>query len=281
MANEARQAASKAARGAESAAKGTARTVQGNPAYRALVKVGIAAYGLVHLLIGWLALRLAFGERDAEASNTGALKELAGTPGGAVLLWAIGIGLLALVVWQGIAALVGYQEFDGFKRVRKRLGALGRTVVYGALGASAIGVALGDRSGGDTEQSVTAELMSMPFGPWLVAAVGIGVIAFGVVRIVKGVRGKFNEEIETELTGAPRWFAAAGWVAKGVALSLVGSLFIVAAFARDPDEAGGMDAALTALLEHPGGVVALVALGIGIGCFAGWCWYLLRHAKHA
>ena len=281
MSNDARRAAEDAARGAERAAKGTARDVERQPAYRALVKVGIAAYGLVHLLIAWLALRLAFGERDAEASNTGALHELARNPLGGVLLWAIGIGLLALVVWQLVVAIVGYTEFDGFERTRKRLGALGRAVVYGALGASAIAVALGDRSDGNTERSLTADLLAMPFGPWLVAAVGAGVIGFGIAKIVKGVRGKFNDELETELTGAARWLAAAGWIAKGVAVALIGTLFAVAALARDPDEAGGMDAALSALLEQPGGVVALVALAIGIGCFALWCWHLLRHAKHA
>lgn len=268
---------------ANSAAEGAAHKVQQQPAYRALVKVGVAAYGLVHLLIAWLALRIAFGDNSAEASNSGALAELSKTPLGGVLLWVVGIGFIALVVWQLVAACVGYRELDGGKRVRKRLGALAKTVLYAALAASSIGIALGGSSGGggDSEQSLTSQLLSMPLGTWLVAAVGAGVIAVGISQIVKGISGSFNDELETELTGTARWLAGAGWMAKGVAISLIGGLFIAAAIGRDPDEAGGLDEALTAVLQQPFGVPLLVVLAIGIGCFAFWCWHLLRHAKHA
>lgn len=267
---------------AKSAAEGAARKVQQQPAYRALVKVGVAAYGLVHLLIAWLTLRIAFGDNSAEASNSGALAELSKTPLGGALLWIVGIGFIALVVWQLVAALVGYREFDGGKRVRKRLGALAKTVLYGVLAASSIGIAMGGNSGGgDSEQSLTSQLLSMPFGPWLVAAVGAGVIAVGISQIVKGISGSFNDELETELTGTARWLAGAGWIAKGIAIALMGGLFIAAAIGHDPDEAGGMDEALTAVLQQPFGVPLLVILAIGIGCFAFWCWHLLRHAKHA
>ena len=267
---------------AKSTANDAAHQVQRQPAYRALVKIGVFAYGLMHLVIAWLALRVAFGDHSADASNTGALKELAKTPLGGVLLWVVGIGFIALVVWQLVAGFVGYREFDGGKRLRKRLGAFARAVLYAVLAVSSIAAALGGGSGGGGgEESLTSRLMSMQFGPWLVVAVGLGVVAVGVAQIVKGTSGKFNEELETELTGTARWLAGAGWIAKGIAISLIGGLFIAAAIAHDPEEAGGMDEALTALTQQPSGVALLVALAVGIGCFALWCWYLLRHAKHA
>ncbi|UQN15322.1 DUF1206 domain-containing protein [Gulosibacter sp. ACHW.36C] len=264
-------------------AEDAAHQVQRQPAYRALVKVGVVAYGLMHLVIAWLALRVAFGDHNADASNTGALKELAQTPLGGMLLWIVGVGFIALVVWQLVAGFVGYREFDGGKRLRKRLGAFARAVLYAVLAASSIATAIGGGSGGGGggEESLTSRLMSMPFGPWLVVAIGLGIVAVGVAQIVKGVSGKFNEELETELTGTPRWLAGAGWIAKGVAISLIGGLFVAAAIAHDPEEAGGMDEALTALTQQPFGVALLVVLAVGIGCFAFWCWHLLRHAKHA
>ena len=42
------------------------------------IRVGLVAYGVVHLLVGWLALQLAFGEKEDSASNSGALHYLAG-----------------------------------------------------------------------------------------------------------------------------------------------------------------------------------------------------------
>ena len=58
-----------------------------------------SAYGIVHLLIGWLALQLAFGDHEGEPSSKGAMQELAEQPFGEVLIWAIAIGMFFLVIW--------------------------------------------------------------------------------------------------------------------------------------------------------------------------------------
>ena len=41
------------------------------------IRIGLVAYGIVHLMIGWLALQLAFGHRSGQTSNHGALHQLA------------------------------------------------------------------------------------------------------------------------------------------------------------------------------------------------------------
>ena len=46
------------------------------------VRAGLVAYGVVHLLIGWLAVQLALGDRSEKASTKGALAELAQQPFG-------------------------------------------------------------------------------------------------------------------------------------------------------------------------------------------------------
>lgn len=61
--------------------------------------------------------------------------------------------------------------------------------------------------------------------------------------------------------------ARAGYVAKGVALGVVGVLFMVAAATNDPEEAGGLDAALRSLLELPAGTALLTAVGLGITAY--------------
>ena len=65
-----------------------------------VARVGLIAYGVMHFLIGYLAIRLAWGLRGADADQTGALQTVADGPGGTVLLWAIGLGMLALALWQ-------------------------------------------------------------------------------------------------------------------------------------------------------------------------------------
>ena len=72
------------------------------------VRAGLVAYGVVHLLIGWLAIQLALGNHSEEASAKGALSELAQQPFGKFLVWAVAIGLYLLVVWRILEAAAGW-----------------------------------------------------------------------------------------------------------------------------------------------------------------------------
>ena len=46
------------------------------------IRAGLICYGVVHLLLGWLSLQLAFGDTSEKASNKGAMQELAQQPYG-------------------------------------------------------------------------------------------------------------------------------------------------------------------------------------------------------
>jgi hypothetical protein len=48
--------------------------------------VGLAAYGVTHLLIAWLALQVAFGSGGEQANQKGAFQELADNTFGLILL---------------------------------------------------------------------------------------------------------------------------------------------------------------------------------------------------
>ena len=103
--------------------------------YQQLVKVGLVSYGVVHLLVAWIALNLAFGKRG-EASPNGALREVAKQPLGEILLWIMAVGLFALTVWQLIEATVGRDDPDREGNVKGRARSAGRAAVYLALGQS-------------------------------------------------------------------------------------------------------------------------------------------------
>jgi Mn2+/Fe2+ NRAMP family transporter len=120
--------------------------------FRVLLTVGLIAYGVVHILIGWIALQIAWsGQPEGEeASQQGALDELAGQPFGAVLLWLVVIGLLAMAVWQLVEAIWGHRDRpSGIKRIRKRLGSAGRTITYAAIAIAAATTVLGSKSQGN------------------------------------------------------------------------------------------------------------------------------------
>ena len=254
--------------------------VRRSQGYHVLVGVGLISYGLVHLMLAWLALQIAFGGRG-DASAGGALQQLTQQPLGGVLLWVMAVGLFTLVIWQVFEATIGREEPGRDGRLRRRLASAGRAVVYLALGILAVGVARGSSGGsGSGEETLSARLMALPFGRVLVAAVGVAVIAVGISQIVKGVKQNFTEDLDHAVSQNVRRLGMAGYCAKGVALSIIGGLFGYAALTYDPEKAGGLDAALATIRVQPFGTVLLVIMALGIACFGVFCFIWARDARY-
>ena len=256
-------------------------TVTQNQGYRTLVPVGLASYGFVHVVVAWIALQVAWGGKG-DASSKGALKQVAQQPLGSALLWVVAAGMLALVVWQVVEAAVGYSWMDHGKRLRRRVSSGVRALVYLAIGISAARLALGGRgsSGGDPQETLTSRLLDAPLGQALVVIVGLAVLAVGVSEVVKGVQRKFREDLRGSVSPATMKLGTAGYVAKGVALGIVGVLFGWAALSYDPDKAGGIDAALQTVRDQPFGSVLLTAMSIGIFAFGLFCFSWARNARY-
>lgn len=249
-------------------------------------RVGLVAYGVVHLLIAWIALQVAWSG-GGDASSGGALRRLADQPFGRSMLWITVLGLVALVLWQLGTALWGYASEDGAKRVRKRLGSAGRAVVYGALAFSALRIASGSGggSGGDSkEEGFTADLLTAPAGRVLVVAVGVAIIAVGVLHVHRGVTESFTKDLEGSATSGDSGSAVValgriGYTAKGIAIGVVGILFDWAALSYDPDKAGGLDDALKTIRDQPFGPYLLTAVALGLAAFGLYCFAWARHAR--
>ena len=248
--------------------------------YHALVGIGLVSYGVIHLVVAWIALQLAFGKR-AEASPEGALSELGQQPLGGVLLWIMAIGLFTLTLWQALEAFIDPAQPDPGARLRRRLRSAGRAIVYLILGLLAVGIATRAASGsGQGEETITAKLMSVPFGQVLVAAVGVAVIGVGIGQIVKGVKQKFIEDLDRGAPPTVRRLGTVGYCVKGLAYGIIGGLFIWAAITYDPKKAGGMDDALSTIRDQPFGAVLLTIMAAGIACFGVYCFFWARMARY-
>ncbi len=252
--------------------------------YQVLVKVGLVSYGLVHVVLAWISAQVALGGGGGDdASTTGALQQLGQQPFGQVLLWVMAAGLLALVLWQVLEAIAGRPGADAKDQIKNRGRAAGKAIVYLLLGLTAIRIAAGagaSSGSGQAEETLSARLMSVPFGRVLLVVVGLVVLAVGVSQIVKGVRKKFvRDDLAGGVSQGVVVLGTLGWVAKGIALGLVGVLFGWAAARHDPKKAGGMDAALSTLRDQPFGTVLLLAMAVGFAAFGVYCLAWARNAK--
>jgi hypothetical protein len=177
---------------------------------------------------------------------------------------------------------MGHRDEEGAKRAGKRVVSLGKAVVYAAIGASALQIAIGAGSSGGGTDSMTQKLMDLPAGQWIVGLIGLVIIGIGIALVIRAWTEKFAEHLSAEGKSGEAgtayiWFGKIGYCAKGVAIGIIGVLFTYAAVTHDPKKSGGLDAALQTVLEQPFGPFLLAVIAAGIGCYGLFCF---AHARH-
>jgi hypothetical protein len=141
---------------------------------------------------------------------------------------------------------------------------------------------VGDAGSSGGSKTMTAKLMDLPAGQWIVVAGGLAIIGYAGTYAWRGWKEKFAEHLDTEgklgNSGAAYLILGkVGYIAKGIALAIVGVLFCYAGLAHEPDKSGGLDAALQKVLEQPFGPYLLIAMGLGIGCYGLFSFAQARH----
>ncbi|MGY1704871.1 DUF1206 domain-containing protein [Geodermatophilus sp. SYSU D00697] len=277
-------------RGTVGSAAGAADRAGNSEALEHLARVGLIAYGVVHLLLAWLALQLAWGGGGQQADQSGALTTVAESPVGKPLLWIIALGMIALAVWQAAEVLRWRSGLSGSgdarkKAVQKTVKSVAKAVVYLALAVLALRFATGGgQSSSAQQQQQTAGVFGWPGGRWLVGIVGLVVIGVGAYHVYKGVSKRFLKQID--LGQAPpktrslvEKLGLVGFPAKGVALGLVGALLVYAAVTFDPSKASGLDGALRTVLDAPFGQWLLTLVAVGIAAFGAFCLVRARYPE--
>ncbi|MFE7174461.1 DUF1206 domain-containing protein [Streptomyces sp. NPDC057616] len=238
-------------------------------------RAGLAARGVIYLLVGVLALQVAFGDTHRQADRGGALDTLAGKPFGVVLLWAIGLGLVGMAVWRLSVAAFGGAGPDGRKPHKRLLAACG-CVFYACVAFSVLSFAVGPHggSGSSDKQSrdITARALGLPAGQWLVGAVGAGVVVAGVWIVVQAVRRKYHKDLKLgEMSRRSRRVVditgVGGGVARGLVFTAAGAFAVRAAVDYQPDRAKGMDDTLRSFAHTPLGPSLLACVAAGLVLF--------------
>lgn len=266
----------------EDAAESAERVASSRP-FRLGARGGLVANGLIHLLVAWLAVRVAFGDRE-RADQGGALQAVAAEPFGRLLLWLVTIGFAAVVIWRLREALVGFRYVTSSgQRTQKRLFSAAQVAVFTVLTVLAGRVA-GGSPPGNAGQSGSARLLQVPGGRWLLVAIGAGVLITGAVMAYRGWQKAFLEDVD--LGGAhpvakvlAERLGQFGAVAKAVAVMIIGVLVGIAALTSQPARAQGMDVALKTLAAQPFGPVLLVVVALGLASYGLFCFFDARYHR--
>ena len=124
--------------------------------------------------------------------------------------------------------------------------------------------------------------MDLPGGQLIVGAVGLAIIGYGGSLVYRGWTEKFREHLDAQGQAGKDGsvyvlLGKVGYIAKGVAIAIVGGLFCYAAITHDPKKSGGLDQALQTVLEQPFGQVLLTAIALGIAAYGVFCFARAKH----
>ncbi|MBY8339566.1 DUF1206 domain-containing protein [Streptomyces spinosirectus] len=239
-------------------------------------RAGLTARGAIYLVVGVLALQIAFGDTGKQADQGGAIDTLARQPLGAVLLWALGLGIAGMAVWRLSEAVFGSVGSDG-RTARKRLFAAARCVFYVVVAYSVLTFAAAPHGGGtgssdQRSRDITARALGLPAGQWLVGTAGAGIVVAGVWIAVGAIRRSYRDELK--LGQMSRWSrrlvdvtGVGGGVARGLVFTAAGAFAVRAAVDYEPNRAKGMDDTLRSFAHTPLGPALLACVAAGLVLF--------------
>jgi len=242
-----------------------------------LARAGFAARGLMYVLIGILAVEVAFGTSGRKADQSGAVRLVGQTPFGGALLWLLAIGFAGMALWRLSEALYGGPGPDG-RKMSSRLIAGFKAVLYAFITYSILKYALGlgaPKSSNKQSVDVTATAMRHPGGQVLVGIVGLVLIGVGVWLAWRAFERKFLSDLRTgEMSAQTRkvvtFLGRFGGIARGIVFGAAGVFLMIAAFTGNAHKAKGIDATLLAFTRTPAGPWLLVLVAIGLMLFGGY-----------
>lgn len=237
-------------------------------------RAGLAAKGLLYVLLAVVVLQLAFpGGGGEQADSEGALRSISGTTGGTALLAALAVGFALYAGWQWWCAVKGDDTAS-------RLGAAGRGLLWTAVSFNAAQITFGGGGGGQDEQSITATVLNAPFGTWVVAAAGVVIIVVAVSLLRHVKDHSYLDDLRPMPARTRRAVSVAatlGISAKTLVYALAGAFLIRAAVRHDPENGVGLDGALSQVAQEPYGAYVLTTAALGMAMYAVWCGLRARY----
>ena len=239
---------------------------------RHIARFGLVAKGVLYALLAVLALQIAIGSK-VQADSQGALRTVARSRFGVGLLAVLALGFAGYAAWQ---AYVAWSGDGGWSRVSAGF----RALMWGGVTVTAVRVVFSAGGSSQQEESLTARLLDMPFGTWLVGAVGVAVAAGGLA-LLRHIRGhRYFDDLRPLPPGTTRVvkiITVTGIAARAGVYALAGAFLVRAAMRHKANSGVGLDGALSRVSNEPYGTYVLAAVAGGLAAYAVWCWVRARY----
>ena len=234
-----------------------------------LGRIGFAAQGTCFLIIGVLALELAFGDSGHLTDPRGAFVVLAQGGWTRVLLVLLAVGFACYSVWRLAQAVFDRGGMgSSLGGLGRRAIQLGQCVLYGLLAVAAVRVLLGAHAGRSPKRAA-AGILGWPGGAVIVGALGVAVGIVAVVNVYWGLSRRFTESLDQrELDVATRrlleLIGTIGFLSLGFVLGVVAWFMVKAAVDFNAGKVVSLGGAMSQLAQATYGTWLLTAVAAGL-----------------
>jgi hypothetical protein len=255
-----------------------------NAAFERVARAGYVMSGLLHVIIGYLAVRVALGGGNDEADPSGALATIAAQRGGDLTLWFAAFAFGSMGLWRLVETALGRstdpKAQGALAETSDRIKAFSLAAVYFAFAYSALGFARGaGQSSVKQNSTLSARLMQSGPGTAALVAAGVTTVVVGGYHVFKGVNRSFLDDLKGTPGHVVITLGVLGYVAKGLTIGGAGVLVIVAASRAEPDEVTGLDGALKTLGVQPYGAALLILAALGLITYGIYSFVMARSTK--
>lgn len=249
-----------------------------------LARLGYASIGIVYMIVGGLAALAGLG-RGPTGGKEDAFVVILHQPFGRIALGVIAVGLIGYTLWRLVSAVTdGDRRGSDAKGWVLRAASAFRGLAYGAITIEVLRLMTNRGRGPGEEQTTkhgTATLMEQPFGSWLVAAVGLGIVVYGAYQLYAAwdaklskrlSLGAMDDRVRRKVVAISRF----GLAARAIVFFVIGGSVVIAAVKHNPNAARGTAGALNALPQP-----LLVLVGVGLAAYGVYALVNARYRRIA
>lgn len=262
-------------------------SVERNHWIQTWAKLGFAVGGFVYVMVGFLAVLVAYDNRGHVVGPKGAIQRIGAQPYGEFLLAFVSIGLFGYAAWCFVQAILDTdRDGNDLKGIALRIGEFCSGLAYGSLGLLAFNRMRGEGAGGSSARHWTAMILAHGPGAWLVGLAGVIFVAVGFGLVTYALREGFRKYLRLEeMDGAAReWIVQLGkwgYIALAVVFGLIGWFLVSAAVHSEANRAKGLDGALQTIAEQSYGPWLLAIVAVGLAAYGAFMLVEARYRRLA
>jgi len=236
-----------------------------------LARLGYAARGAVFLIIGYFcAVASVVSTRPLDSHD--AFRALLTRPLGNILVGAIAVGLFCFAGWRLAQALLDTEGCGSKLRGYGKRFAFGASAIFYMFFASltlSVFVGMGSGNSDAAARDWAGRLLTVPFGRWLIATIGLVLIGTGVGTAVAGLSAEYANRMS--LSSEQRRLVVAlgvvGYLTRAIVFAMIGLFFFFAALHANASEATGVAGTLRTIQGQRYGAVLLGITAAGLLSF--------------